>query len=110
MDVKTLGKNIEKLHKYAMLKSKIATAEQELEQLKPEIMKIMGNQDTIENGFGKFSKVITTKYRFTTELEDWEAERKAEIKNRKQIEIDKGLARAETETILRYDFPNAKVK
>lgn len=97
------------MKKYAQLKSQQIDIEYKLNELKPDVIKAMGDQKTISNGFGKFTQVISRRFLFSKKLVSYEAKQREKIASMKRKEIDKGDIPWNESVSLRYDLPKAKV-
>ena len=93
------------LHQYAKIKSRIQNLNQELEELKPGILKEIGRKGSISNGFGTFAKKFRSNYKFTKSVD----KREFELKRLKAWEIARGYAKESKTRYLSYRFPNSKL-
>lgn len=97
-----------KYKRYAQLKAERAKIDEQLALLNPGILKAMGDQDTISNGFGKFTKVYRKTYSFSNKFLSFERKMKGKIQEKKYKEIENGASWQEAMS-LRYDFPKALI-
>jgi regulator of replication initiation timing len=90
--------NKEILSRYAALKRDIAQAETELDELKPQVIEMMGDNDAIETDFGTFSISKRRTWTYTPAL----TEKEKQLKVDKKLEEQLGTATYTEAPVLMY--------
>jgi len=96
--------NKELLEKYAHLKQVVAEAEVELDELKPQIVEMMGDNEEVQTDFGKF---LLNKRRSWTYPEPL-VEREKQLKVDQKLAQQLGTASYEEQKVLVYKQNNAQ--
>ena len=90
--------NKELLAKYAELKQIVTEAEAQLDELKPQVIEMMGDNDAIETDFGTFSLSKRRTWTYSPAI----TEREKQLKVDKKLEEQLGTAQYVENPILIY--------